>query len=198
MTTLRTGIRRAALWGRWGLLMVPLTIVLHELGHLFAALALGFPDAALHFSSISHGDVTLQPPWKTGMVGLAGPCVTAVLAIAGCLLMRRGARWTFALAMAAASRFAVGVPYTIVNMALLLTGRRLAPPAFDEHKAATAMGWSGDLALAATSVILLGTLAWIGVRLPRGERMVGWTGLIAGAALGWALWMKVAGPLLLP
>ena len=191
---------RTARWGVWCLLFVPATIVAHELGHLAAAAALGFPDVALHFSSISHGDVAGKPPWTSGVVGLAGPVVTVIITLFACawIALRGGARWTFALAASAASRFIVGVPYTIVSIALLLWNRRLVPPEFDEHKAASALGWSGDVVLGCTALVLIATLVWIGYRLPRGERMAAWPGLLAGTALGWALWMGLVGRIVLP
>lgn len=111
----------------------------------------------------------------------------------------RGATpWAAALAVAAASRFAVAVPYTVVNAAIRLVGGRLTPPAFDEYKAGTALGWSGDLLLASTSLLLVGVLWWVGRHLPRGARAVAWSGLVLGTALGWAVWMRAVGPWLLP
>jgi len=187
------------LWGSWCLLWVPLSILLHELGHWSAAVWLGFPDPVLHYSSISHGDIASWPPWAQGVVGLAGPTVTVIITLFACswLGRRRDARWAFALSVSAASRFAVGVPYTAVNAVVLLMGGRLRPPAFDEHKAATALGWSGDAGLAFTSLLLVATLTWVAVKLPRGERTAAWAGLVGGTALGWVLWMKVLGPVLL-
>jgi hypothetical protein len=196
----RSWARRTLLWGRWCLLMVPLTILLHELGHLAAAVSVGFPDPALHFSSTSQGDVTKFAAWTHGVVGLAGPAVTVMLALFACgwIALRGCARWAFALLVASVSRFAVGVPYTLINSFVRLTGRRLTPPAFDEHKAATALGWSGDAVLGSTSVLLIAALVWMGFRLPRGERSVAWPGLLLGTALGWVLWMQLLGPVLLP
>ncbi len=193
-------LRRALAWSGWCLPMVPLTILLHELGHLVAAAALGFPDIALHFSSVSHGDVADRPAWAAAAVGFAGPMVTVVMTLfaVGWITLRTKARWAFALAIASASRFAVGVPYTAASLIVSLSGRRLAAPAFDEHKAATAVGWSGDAVLASTAVFLIATLVWIAYELPRGERSAAWPGLIAGTGVGWALWMGVVGRVLLP
>jgi hypothetical protein len=173
--------------------------VLHELGHWSAAVWLGFPDPVLHYSSISHGDIASWPSWAHGVVGLAGPTVTVIITLLACswTVLRRDARWAFALSVSAASRFAVGVPYTAVNAVVLLTGGRLHPPAFDEYKAATALGWSGDAVLAFTSVFLIATLTWVAMRLPHGERAAAWAGLLGGTALGWVLWMSVLGPVLL-
>jgi hypothetical protein len=192
--------RRALLWGRWCLLMVPISIVLHELGHLAAAAWAGYPDLALHYSSTSQGDIASFPAWTRGVVGLAGPAVTVLLGFFACgwIAVRGRSPWAFALLVAAVSRFAVAVPYTIVNTVVRLIGGRMAPPAFDEYKAGTALGWSEDALLASTTIFLIGALVWMGFRLPRGERSAAWSGLVVGTALGWALWMLLLGPMLLP
>jgi hypothetical protein len=193
-------VQRALPWAGWCVLFVPLSIVAHELGHLSAAFWFGLPDPAIHYSSISHGDVAAQPRSAVGVVGLMGPAVTVILALIACgwIILRGPARWAFALAIAAVSRFVVGVPYTVVNIVIRLTGRQLRPPAFDEHKAGTALGWSGDALLASTAVVLVVVVFVIGSKLPRGQRLTAWTGLLLGTALGWLVWMKVLGPVLLP
>ena len=194
-----TWLRRAAPWAGWCVLFVPLTILLHELGHYITALSLGVQAPALHYSSVSY-DVTTTPASVNGAVGLAGPAVTVTLALIACgwILFRGPARWAFALAISAASRFAVGVPYTLINIVIRLIGGRMGAPAFDEHKAATALGWSGDALLASTSLVLIGVLLCIGFKLPRGERTAAWPGLLFGTVFGWALWMLLIGPAILP
>ena len=186
-------------WTAWPLMLAPLTILLHELGHLAAANALGFPEPALHFSSISHGDVSARPSWQSGVVGLAGPAVTATLLFAGLgLILRRPTlKFGYGLAVASASRFLVGVPYTIANLIAVVSGRQLDPPEFDEYKAGEALGWSGNLTLGSTAALFFLVLLVLLLRLPKGERLTGWLGLFAGAAGGWAIWFSLA-PLMLP
>lgn len=181
-------------WAAWPLLLAPITILLHELGHLAAASLLGFPDPELHFSSISHGDISGRHSWQAGIVGLAGPAVTAFLVMVGLVLSSRRPETPFgyALAVAAASRFFVGVPYTIANLAARASGRRLEAPQFDEFKACEALGWSGDLTLGATAAIVFFVFGWLLFRLPKGSRLVGWLGLIGGTIAGWALWFTFA------
>jgi hypothetical protein len=173
--------------------------LLHEAGHLAAAFAVGFPEPKLHYSSISHGDITAHPGSSAGIVGLAGPLVTAALTLLGLSFATRqpSARWAFALSVAAASRFAVGVPYTVAALFVRFQGKRLQPPAFDEHKAALALGWSGDLVLGLTAAILVGLLIWLAFGLPGRERSAAWPGLLMGTAVGWAVWMGLLGPVVL-
>ena len=187
------------LWAKWPILLAPLTILLHELGHFLAAVALGFPDPQIHFSSISHGDISDRPGWQPGLVGLAGPVVTASFVLAGLWLSSRRPSEPvgYALAVAAASRFFVGVPYTIANLLALVSGRKLDPPAFDEFKAGEALGWSGNLTLGVTASMVFLVLGWLFFRLPTGQRGVAWAGLIVGTIAGWAFWFSIA-PVVLP
>ncbi len=191
---------RAVPWAAWSLLLAPVTIVLHEGGHLFTALAVGFPHPTLHFNSVDPGAADGLPRSAAGLAALAGPAVSAALAVGACawLRWRAATPWAAALAVTAASRFVVGVPYTIVNAGALLIGSQLAPPEFDETKAGAALGWSGDALLAGTSLVLAVVLWSVGRGLFRGERVAAWSGLLIGTALGWAVWMLGLGPLLLP
>lgn len=148
---------------------MPITIVLHELGHYATARALGFPNPVFHYSSIDPGDVRTIPPSLSGVVGLAGPAITVILALFACgwILYKGPSRWAFALAVSAASRFVVGVPYHGDQPRVRLSGKTLRPPAFDEHKAGVALGWSGDPLLASTVIVLVGVLVCVRVRRVR-------------------------------
>jgi hypothetical protein len=64
------------------------------------------------------------------------------------------------------------------------------------HRAAPWAGWC--LLFVPVTIVLheLGhyaTARWLG-----GERSLAWSGLFIGTALGWALWMKLLGPVLFP
>ncbi len=190
--------KAALLLAGWSFLLVPVCIVLHELGHLLTALALGFPNPAFHFSAVSPGDVSQQAQWELGAVGLAGPLVTALLTAMGIAAhrCRPALSWPFALAVAAASRFVVAVPFSLANAFVRLNGERLTPPAFDEQKAADALGWSGELLLGLTSAAVLFVVVWLVLELPR--RWLSLPAVLVGSAAGWALWMGILGPALFP
>jgi hypothetical protein len=174
--------------------------MLHEVGHYLAAILAGSPNPALHYSWTDPGAVAARDGAINGVIGLAGPAVTIILSALGCLWVRvqRPAPWAFALSVAAVSRFVVAVPYTIVNTIIRLVGGRLRPPAFDEYKAGTALGVSGDALLASTVIVLAAVLVCVGAKLPRGERLIAWVGLVTGTLLGWIFWMLLLGPVLLP
>jgi hypothetical protein len=196
----RPWFARVAPWGAWSVLFTPLTIVLHEVGHYAAALVTGFPKPVLHYSWTDPGKLPANSASTDGVIALAGPAVSLILAFFACvwILWRAPVRWAFALALCAVSRFVVAVPYTLINIAVRLIGGSLRPPAFDEYKAGTALGLSGDALLASTTIVLVGVLVFVGRKLPRGERSIAWPGLVIGTILGWACWMLLLGPVLLP
>jgi len=191
---------RARPWAAWSLVLAPVTIVLHELGHLFVARAVGFPNPTLHFNSVDPGLADGLPQAALGMATLAGPVVSAAVALGACvwIFWRAATPWAAALAVTAASRFVVGVPYTIVNVGARLIGSQLAPPEFDEYKAGAALAWSGDALLAGTALIPVVVFWTVNRRLRAGERAAAWSGLLIGTTVGWAVWMLGAGPALLP
>ena len=193
-------IARVARWAFWALLLTPLTLVLHEAGHLLAGLAFGLPGLQLHFSQVSHGNIADRSALVLSLVGFAGPLATMALALAGMLwvLFRRPSIWAFALVIAAASRLALAAPYTILAGLARLRGERLPPHGFDEYRAAEALGWSGLSALGVTTAFVAAVLVWLALRLPRGQRFAAWPGLLLGVVLGWVLWMGSLGPTLLP
>src|SRR5215208_7413076 len=90
-------------WLAWPIVFVPLTILLHELGHLVVARTLGFRNATLHFSAVDPGFSFGAGSSAEGLVGLAGPLVTILLTATGIIWAQRsrGTVWPYALAVAA-------------------------------------------------------------------------------------------------
>lgn len=191
---------RAGKWALWSLVLTPFTLVLHEVGHLLAGSAFGLPGLELHFSHVSHGDVSDRSALVLSTVGFAGPAVTIALALSGMawVSFRKASPWAFALVIAAASRLALAAPYTILSVLARLRGERLPPHGFDEYRAAEALGWPGLSALGVTTTFVFLVLVWLTVRLPRGQRLAAWVGLLSGVVLGWVIWMGSLGPALLP
>ncbi len=191
-------------WAIWSIGLAPVTPLLHELAHMLVAYAVGYPSPTLHFSSVDPGPSDGLPPSAAGLVALAGPVRSALLALVGCaLLWRQGpAPWSTAPTVSAVSRFVVAVPYTIDLVAVQVMGLQLAPPAFDEYKAGTALHISGNALLASTSLLLCAVRWWVHRQLyrhlPPDEARGAWVGLVVGTAAGWAGWMLGLGPLLVP
>jgi hypothetical protein len=57
-------------------------------------------------------------------------------------------------------------PIGLANIYVRLQSHRLALAAFDEQKAADALGWSGELLLGLTSATLLVVVIWLIIKLP--------------------------------
>ena len=196
----RPWLLRTVPWIAWCVLFVTLAIPLHEVGHYLAAMWVGSPNPTIHYSSTDPGNLSTARTSANGIVGLAGPAVTILLSAFACawILMRGPQRWAFALAVGAVSRFIVAVPYTLMNVVVRLLGGRMRAPAFVEYKAGVALGVSGNALLASTVLVLAAVVAFVAIKLPRGERAVAWTGLITGTTIGWIFWMLLLGPVVLP
>ena len=183
----------------WPIALVGLTILLHETGHLLAAKYFGLPDTALHFDRVDYDERVAVDAWKLGVIGLAGPAVTIILIIIGLAWAGKTRHpAAYALAAAAASRLIVGVPYTVVALALFLSGRHLAAPSFDEARAALAFGLPPEALMAVSTAAFFIAFGGVVGALPKGLRLLGLSALVAGTAAGWGLWMVVLGPRLLP
>lgn len=141
--------------------MFPLSVIAHELGHWLTARMLGFP-AILHFASVS--GVPDQPPFgavagAVALVSLAGPLVTLALLALGSANFAKP--WGRPLVVAAGFRFALNLIF-LIQFGLVLAG--IAAPAeaiFDEVTAAHSLGLLpvllvaiGPLALAAALIRL--------------------------------------------
>ena len=190
---------RTLRWGMWPLILTSPTILLHEGSHLAVATAVGVPEPVLHYSAIGHGDVSMVPGWAMALTGAAGPLMTLLLSFVGCwgIAIRRGSPWAFGLAATASSRLLLGVPFAVLGTISVMLGND-ASSAFDEFKAANAVGLHGLPFVAATAAAGVAIWIFIGRRIPKGDRWAAWPGLILGTLFGWGLWLGVLGPILLP
>lgn len=193
----RSGMR----WAAAAALAAPVTVLLHEIGHFLAGLAMGFPDLVLHYGSVS--DTAAEsgmPQWQLGIQSAAGPIVTILLALVCCVYVaRRGPdRWAIATGIVAPIRFLIGVVYIGYALLVWWRGGRMEGSNFDEHNVAVASGLPLMLILAMEIVFLLSV--W--VYLFRAIRGVDWRVALAsigvGAVAGLLMWITVLGPLVLP
>lgn len=196
---MKQGLLQAAQWSIWPLLLTSIGILLHEAAHFGAALAVGVPEPKLHYSAISHGDLSGMPGWAFALTSVAGPLVTMALTLIGCLVIRndRSSRWGFGLAASASSRLLLGLPFAILGTISVMMGYG-AESQFDEFKAASALGLPGLPFVVLTAAYGVAAWAYLIRRLPRSDRWYAFSGLVIGTALGWGLWLAVLGPVLLP
>lgn len=190
---------RALGWTFWPAILTGPSILLHEGAHLVVALAVGVPDPVLHYSAISHGDLSDVPDWAIALTSAAGPLMTIVLGAAGCWFISRKPPpgWAFGLAAVAASRLLLGLPFALLGIISVLMGYG-AESAFDEFKAATAVGLPGLPFVALSAACGVAACVLIARRTPRAERSAAWPGIVIGSAMGWAAWLLLLGPVLLP
>lgn len=184
----------------WGALLAPMGIVLHELGHLFVGISLGYP-VRLNVGSVSGGpklgsatdvDVALQAS--------AGPLVTIILmAIAAWGLTKfPGSRWAFALAITAPLRFIVGGVFLFwVAKARFENAAFQGTPNFDEYNAALALGLSPVWLVAIQICGLLAFWIWAITRPMSRGMIVSIASVLVGGIIGIAMWMALVGPAIL-
>lgn len=193
----RAPLTDAARLAGWAVLMAPLGLFLHELGHFLAGRLLGFDDVRVGVAGVSGGARLGETADR--MVAIqagAGPAVTLLLLILAWAFVARSPRhlWAVALAATAPLRFLVGAVFIGARLLTWLQGGVPGVPNFDEYNLAKALGIS-PLPLAAVGAILLfGSWAWLWRRLPRGRRALTAAALAAGTAGGLFLWMGLVGP----
>lgn len=190
----------AAKLAAWTALMVPLTILIHELGHFSVGLATGLP-VELRPTSVSGGaEPGAAADWLVALQAGAGPIVTVVMALVFAALYRSDPRrlWALAGAVAAASRLLVTTAFLGMRLLLLVLGRPFqGTPNFDEHNVARALGLPPMLMAAAASLFLIALYAWLLRRIARGRRLPFVLASIAGVAAGAVAWSVLPPPVLL-
>jgi hypothetical protein len=191
---------QAAKLAGWALLMAPLTILLHELGHFAVAAGTGWP-AQLRPMSVSGGAEGGQlGPGLVALQAGAGLIVTVIVTLVAGLLYRgdRDRLWALAIAIAAVSRMFVTTSYLTVRAVLWVTGQPFGgKPNFDEHNVAVALGLPPVLLALVTTIFLFAVVYWLMRAVPRGRRLLFAIALVAGTALGTMAWGSLMPPVLL-
>ena len=180
---------------RWALaaaILLPATVLLHELAHFGVAHALGFPDVLLYPTYVRDGaEAAGFPAWQRGMRAAAGPVVTWVMIVAGVLGARKrpGAVWPTTLGLVAPVRSALVAGGLLAAAAL---GRPLVAANLDEVDAAMLLGVPAAPILLASGVASL--LAWwlVTRTLPPGRRLRIIGAVAAGGAAGLGLYLAMA------
>ena len=183
----------------WALVLTPLTILIHELGHFAFAAWSGLP-AVLHPTAVGGGaELGNAPRWLVAAQAGGGPAMTVIMILAGAWAYRRGrSLWALAFSIAAASRFLVSTGYLVIRLCLLAIGRPFGGhPNFDEYKLAEALEVQPELLAGAATVIFFGAFAWLLRRVPRGRRMPYTLALALGIVAANFAWPALMPPTLL-
>ncbi len=194
-------LKTLLVFAAWGAIAAPATILLHELGHFLAGLALGTPDIALHYGSVSDSAAESGfPAFRVGVQALAGPVVTILLMAACVVALRKSPEHPlfFTALFAAPIRFAVGAVYLYFVAAAAFQGIAPGQPNFDEFKAAQMLNFPVVPLLVAELVLTLALWSWAARRLSNAIRWPALAGTAIGIIAGIGIWIAVLGPLLLP
>ncbi len=201
-------------WFLAAVIAAPLGIVLHEAAHFLAAVAFGFEGASLHFASTDYAGREafwqayfngsaeaarrILPVWQVGVVAIAGVAFNWLLAVAAALLAPGRDLRSFGGALLGA--FALFAPVRAsIGLTQLLTVRPRyldTLPAFDEFRAATALGLPVELLVAVGVGVAIFCWYYLLPKLGRDLFAVA-PMLIMGSLTGIFVWMAI-GLLILP
>jgi hypothetical protein len=172
--------------------MTPLTILIHELGHLSIPLIAGLP-AELHSTSLSGGaELGVNPDWMVALQVGAGPLVSLIMSLWAARLYSadNNRLWALAVAVAAAGRFYMPAGYLAIRLFFVMLGRPFGGrPNFDELLVAQAIGVPAPLVAAVAALFLLGLYYWLFRLTDRRRRLPFIIALVAGIFIGAALWV---------
>ena len=178
------------------LLLTPVTILIHELGHFAVPLIFDLP-VQLHPTTVSGGarPGSGNPAWMVAAQAGGGPLLTVVMGlVGGWLFVREGRQlWAFAFAAAAVSRLLVTTGYLAVRLLFAVQGRRFnGTPNFDEHNIARALGFSPVIASIVATGFLALLLFWLFRRVERGSRLLFAFTLTLAIGIGNVAWPALA------
>jgi hypothetical protein len=182
------------------LILTPVTIVIHEFGHLAIPAFFDLP-AQLHATSVSGGAApgSGNPSWMVAAQAGAGPLLTVLTALAGSYMFSRDRRklWALAAAVAAVSRMLVTTGYLAIRLVLAVLGVKFGgTPNFDEHHVAVALGFSSVITSMAATGFLALILFWTFRCVERSSRIGFALTLTAAIGLGNVAWPALAPPAL--
>jgi hypothetical protein len=176
----------------------PAFIVLHEWGHFMAGRTLGW-NPKLHYAE-TRFDVPKEKFTQRGMVisTSAGPLLQAVLGTAGFLCLRRSRLHRLEATATPGDWVATTLALNFGRWLRSFAATPSHPMPDDEAYISRAMdlpAWLLPYFLGVVAVVAI--VATIRLH-PPGARLMPFLSLGAGGGLGALLWMKVAGPFLLP
>ncbi len=182
----------------WALILAPASMLLHELAHLAAGLAMGYP-VQLNLASVSGGpSLGLSPNMDVALQASAGPAITLMVLLVALVFLKRrpSADWAFALAIVAPARSMVGLVFLYYGLQARLAGQVFrGQPNFDEFNAATALGVAPTAVVAVQTAMI--AIAYYYAISRRRQKLLDVGLALVGGIAGMALWMTLIGPALL-
>ena len=195
-----TAPKRMAIAFLWFLPIAAIGTVSHELGHVAAHRVVGY-SAVLHYATTEWSEPP-QTALDLGIASAGGPLQTIVTGTLGLLALwwfrkRRVMDWKTWIATLAAlfwSRELFNLLKGLLDFALSGYG----PTIGDEYQLAAMLGWWRWSIQLPLGVIGLGVCCLVVKWTPTDWRIPLIVGGIAGSLVGFAIWMKLLGPILLP
>jgi hypothetical protein len=202
-----------ALWLGVSILAVPLVLLIHELGHLLTAIALGFHHVRLHYESVSYADqdlfwrliqsgakaqaAALAPFWKVAVMEIAGPLVSIATLFVAARYVRRF--WIAAVVGTVAIwRFVAPLLFVWVNFRLARHGMvPMQHIGMDEFDFWMVTGVSVRTTLCIELGLIMFGLVQIERAMQRGIRVAASGAMGCGMLIGVPLYYAI-GPHLLP
>ncbi len=168
---------------------VPLLILVHEIGHLLAGMAIGVASPKLSMGRFVHGPAPWLQREQIALIAASGPAVTFTFAIAGLTIShRRHAFIASAVSAAACVRMLELLPYALSAVARRFRGSPPRATTFDEDVAFHALGLPGDIGLILTT-LAFAVIVYVLLRLHARQAL----SLAGGGLLGWITWAAIIG-----
>ena len=177
----------------------PLFVLLHEIGHYVAGVCLGF-SATLHYDQVTGTMPKEALTWRgDALQASAGPLVQFVLAVAGFAWLRslRQHRREAAVTMQdwlATVLIGLNAGHWLQGVADPFGYRQL----IDEARVSGAIGLRPTVLPCLFAFLAVVALLATMQLHPPGSRLLPFLSMAAGGAIGFFVWIRLAGPLLLP
>ena len=205
--------RTLVAWFCASVLLLPFALMIHEMGHLLAGLALGFHHLRLHYESTSYagqdafwqlmqsgnpqGAAAMTPFWKVAVLEIAGPAASLGTLLAAAVYVRR--YWLAAvIGTVGLFRFVAPLTFVLVNYRLARHG---LPPmqhwGMDEFDFWLLTGISVKTVLWVEVGLIAVGLVFVERGITKGIRLSASLAMLCGMWVGVTLWYRF-GPHLMP
>ena len=195
-----------AVWFCASVLLVPVVLMIHEMGHLLVGLTLGFQHLRVHYESVSYAGqnafwMAIQagnrakaaastPFWKVAALEIAGPLAWLATVLFAAVYVRRF--WLAAvIGTVGIFRFLAPAAFVLVNYRLAHHGLPPIPHwGTDEFDFWLLTGVSVQITLLIELALIAVGLCLIERGIRRGIRLSAWAAMFGGMWAGVVLWYR--------
>ncbi len=180
---------------KYAVFAAPLSIVLHEMGHAFAAYLVGYTDLYIAYHTWGGNAPTSITSLDRAWMSAGGP-IASFLIIVVCLIALRYKLYpdfSRALGLLASIQFMGALIYVVSS----ILGAS-ASTVFDSARVAGHLGVSIFITSIPGSLIITATWIFIVRSFDKMNRFRAFLSIIIGGSFGFLLWLTLFGPILLP